>query len=483
MSNKKNIGFITALAYVIGTIVGVGIFFKNTSVINSTGSGVYTLLAWVIGGIGVLFAAIALLEIISSQKETDSGIVSWANAFVSKRYGRTLVWFLTFLYFPFIYTTLAFYGANFTWAIFGYHAPWWANLILTLFYLTWFMGINSKFIKIPHITQNFATIFKLFPLIVVVVAGLITSSITNFSSPDIIISGKTIKNHGILGMILALPAVFYAFDGFYYVFSIKKSVKNADRNLPKIVIVGVISIIIFYALISVAIFSKTAGSFASKDWDTGSVISFSHHAFPVWFEKIIDISVVFAALGSLNGFTTGGMRMVSDAVDSPHYFPYKKLIIKKNPNGSPAGSGYFLYTLSFLATVFSFLIGHFVFGKTLDFIDVVSNWQTAIILIMLGIVFIYAVINRYTNKVKVKKIKFFKISAIIGASFFIIVPIISLIDNIYEMFSVSTDIFTSTYATLTYTVIIFTAIIIVGYFMDFVFSKFVKKTNSKLIKE
>ncbi len=482
MSNKKNIGFITAFAYVVGTIVGVGVFFKNTSIVNTTGSGFYTLLAWIVGGIGVLFAAIALLEIITCQKETDSGVISWASAFVNKKYGRTITWFLTFLYFPFIYATLSFYGANYTWAIFGYQEPWWANLILTLFYLSWFILVNSNFIKLPNMTQNFATFFKLFPLIVVVFAGLISSSISNFHSNDIAVQGKLIENKGFLGMILALPAVFYAFDGFYYVFSIKRQIRNADKTLPKVVIIGVISIIIFYALISVALFSKTAGTYMGKlsGQDTGSVIYFANNSFPYWFREIIDISVVIAALGSLNGFTTGGMRMVSDSIDTPHYFPWKKTFITKNENGSPRGAGKILYLLSLGAVVFSFLIGHFVFGKTLDFIDVVSNWQTAIMLFMIGIIFIFGVKNRFSNKIIVKKIPWFKTSAIIGAGFFIIVPIISLVVNIINMFKNGS--WTSTYAILNYTLLIFVIIIFVGYFLDVIFKKAVIKSNSDFIK-
>ncbi len=481
MSNKKNIGFITAFAYVVGTIVGVGVFFKNTSIVNTTGSGIYTLLAWIVGGIGVLFAVIALLEVISCQKETDSGVISWATTFVNKKYGRTITWFLTFLYFPFIYATLSFYGANYTWAIFGFKEPWWANLILTLFYMTWFISINSNFIKLPNITQNFATFFKLFPLIVVVFAGLITSSISNFHSDDIVVHSQVVKNHGFLGMILALPAVFYAFDGFYYVFSIKRQVRNANKVLPRVVIFGVVSIIIFYALISVALFSKTAGTFAGivPGENTGSVIYFAHNAFPFWFHEIIDISVVIAALGSLNGFTTGGMRMVSDSVDTPYYFPWKKTFIQKNENGSPRGTGKILFLLSLSAIIFSFLIGHFVFKRTLNFIDVVSNWQTAIMLFMIGVIFIFAVINRYTNKVITNKVRLFKTSAIIGAAFFIIVPVISLTVNVVNTFKKGG--WTSTYAILDYTLIIFIVIIFAGYFIDVLFKKLILKSDSKFI--
>ncbi|UWV77132.1 hypothetical protein [Mycoplasmopsis cynos] len=49
---------------IIGSVVGIGIFFKNTSISNAvSGDGLSWLIAWILGGIISISAAISFAEI------------------------------------------------------------------------------------------------------------------------------------------------------------------------------------------------------------------------------------------------------------------------------------------------------------------------------------------------------------------------------------------------------------------------------------
>ncbi len=67
---KRSIGFITATAIVIGTVIGSGIFMKPAIVIDSTGNSTLALLAWIIGGIITLASGLTIAEVSSKIPET-----------------------------------------------------------------------------------------------------------------------------------------------------------------------------------------------------------------------------------------------------------------------------------------------------------------------------------------------------------------------------------------------------------------------------
>ncbi len=68
---KQSIGFITATAIVVGTVIGSGIFMKPAVVIEATGNSTFALLAWIIGGIFPLASVFTIAEV--SSKIPESG--------------------------------------------------------------------------------------------------------------------------------------------------------------------------------------------------------------------------------------------------------------------------------------------------------------------------------------------------------------------------------------------------------------------------
>ena len=55
---EKKYGLITAIAMVVGIVIGSGVFFKAEKVLNATGGNVTLgILAWVIGGVIMISCA------------------------------------------------------------------------------------------------------------------------------------------------------------------------------------------------------------------------------------------------------------------------------------------------------------------------------------------------------------------------------------------------------------------------------------------
>ncbi len=444
-NNSKNYGLLTAISLVVGIIIGGGIFLKNAGVVAQTQSVTWTLVAWLVGGFGITCAALAFMEVISSEKNnSNKGIVGWADKIVGKKMGNLFAWFFLIIYVCAIYTTLAFFAAGFTFSAVGYNNPkWYFLLLLSAGYLTYFLLVNGIFNKPGQIFQVCLTIFKLIPLIMIIFFGIFGKTATHIFDP-ITTGGSTLKSNGFSGMILALPGVLFAFDGFYYVANVKKDIKNPDKNLAKAILIGIIFTVIFYALISVAIFSISNPFGHDINQGGGTADTFAKFTFTPWFAKFIDYTVIIATLVGLNGYTIVGTRLLRNC-SLRFKLPFAKLIAKESKAGASFGASIYALILSLIYLVVSALIGVYFYNKKdptsgfSEIINFLSNWQTVIVLILISVIFIFTIINRFTKKIALKKQWYFIPTAIISIIFFIALPIYDIAHTIHQGWGISAN--------------------------------------------
>ena len=61
---KKTLGLSTALATVVGSVIGSGVFFKPQAIYTTTGGAPgLGMLAWIIGGLASIAAALTFAEV------------------------------------------------------------------------------------------------------------------------------------------------------------------------------------------------------------------------------------------------------------------------------------------------------------------------------------------------------------------------------------------------------------------------------------
>ena len=436
MKRKKH-GLIFSLSIGMGTMIGAGTFFKNASIANATGSPWLTILTWVIGGIGILATAIALIEITSNKTIGNGGIVDWAKLFINKRFSKMTVWFISMLYIPLTWMPFGFYAAYYTWGVFGVDpvsVPWYLTMFLTLFYVLWVGIMNSFWLKPGHLFQVYTMAMKLIPLILVIIIGLLTKEAFDHgvlsSHPTHTHFGGNASHHKFSKILLELPAVLFAFDGFYYVANIKDDMKNPKKTLSLAIVLSIVLTILFYSLLSVAVFT----------YSNGNVLEFFKNAFPheLWISKIIQATLVIAVLNALNGFVISNTKLVEYSSDKG-LLPLQKILSKRSEKKMiPIGSCLFLTFISLASTLLAFLIGHFYYSNTGDydpskytnayaFIDLLSNWSSVIIMLIIAIIIWGALYNRISNKIEVVKNSLFVTTAIIGAVFLTVIPICNVI--------------------------------------------------------
>ncbi len=449
MKRQKKYGLIFSLSLAMGSMIGVGTFFKNSSIVSKTGSPMLVIVTWIIGGFGILATALALTEVTSTKKTGNGGIVSWAKIFINKRFSKMTVWFISMLYVPLTWMPFGYYAAYYTWSIFDIKATdvaWYWTMMLTLFYITWVCLMDTFTIKITNYFQISTMVMKIFPIIFVIILGLCTKAAIHqgiFAAHPKFVNipngNGGILKHSWMGVFLALPSVLFAFDGFYYVANIRTQMKNPEKTLNKTIVLSIILTVIFYILLSIAVFT----------FSNGNVEDFVKNAFPhaVWLIKIIELTLVVAVLNCLNGFVISNARLVEYSSDAG-MLPLQRILSYKNKkNGLPVGSTLFLGAVTLVSTVFACVVGHYLYSNpgydsnsftpVYAFIDLLSNWSSVIIMMIIGIIIAFAMYNRFTGKIEVKKNKFFLFWGAISAVALISIPIFNITDLFYKVFTYS----------------------------------------------
>ena len=80
-SLQKKIGFWSAAAVIIGSMIGSGVFMKPASMAGQLGSPVWLTLVWVIAGIFSLFGALIFAELGAMMPETGGIYVYFRRMF------------------------------------------------------------------------------------------------------------------------------------------------------------------------------------------------------------------------------------------------------------------------------------------------------------------------------------------------------------------------------------------------------------------
>ena len=115
----KKYGLFTAIAMVVGIVIGSGVFFKAQDVLTRlNGNMPLGILAWIIGGF-VIVGCATTFAVMASKYEHCGGPVDYAEATCGNTYAYIMSWFLAIIYYPAITSVLGWVTARYIGVIFG----------------------------------------------------------------------------------------------------------------------------------------------------------------------------------------------------------------------------------------------------------------------------------------------------------------------------------------------------------------------------
>lgn len=295
----RKLGLVTAMAVVLGIIIGSGIFRVPSSIAAAAGNVTGIAIVWIVGGIVSLFGALSIAEL-AAMFPRAGGIY----AYLIEAWGRPL----GFLYgWMFLITT---------------PISWAAQSLIFAAYLGFFVPLSElevhgvaavlialvataqyRSVGLGAAIQNLSTGAKLIAIIALTVV-IFSFAPGGQSNP---LAAESLGEPNWVGIGMGFLAVLFAYDGWENLLYLSGEVRKPGRTLPLALIGGVLIVIAVYLLVNAAYiralpFPALASSTAVATDSAAAVLGRLGTSF-------VGALVMLSTFGSLNGSTLSDPRV------------------------------------------------------------------------------------------------------------------------------------------------------------------------------
>ncbi|KAK2859094.1 hypothetical protein Q5P01_003714 [Channa striata] len=302
---RREIGLLPAVSFIIGTVVGSGIFVAPKGVLMNSGSVGLSLLVWVLCGVLSLFGALCYAELGTSF--TKSG---GHYTYLLETLGPLLAFLRLWVEYLFIrpsssaYVALAF-GRYVVEPVFAPCAA--PNVLVTLvgiIAITFVVAVNCWSVTMASRTQVTLTFIKMFALVLIIVPGVI--ALVKGQS-EYLQNGFEVDSLRLDRLPLAFYNGLFAYGGWANLNLVTEEVKNPNRNIPLAIILSMVTVTVFYVLVNVAYY--TMMSPAELLMSDAVAVTFANRALQ-GLALMIPVLVALSCLGGMNGGFFGSTRML-----------------------------------------------------------------------------------------------------------------------------------------------------------------------------
>ncbi len=296
---KKKYGLLTAIAMVVGIVIGSGVFFKAEAVLKATGGNMpLGIAAWIIVGF-IMIACSYTFATMATKYEKVNGVVDYAETTVGEKYGYYVGWFMTTIYNPTITSVLAWVSARYTCVLLGWDITGGACMAISCFYLVGSYAVNALSPVIAGKFQVTTTVIKLIPLALMAVAGTVIGltngmTVRNFTH----VANASVSAGG--GLFASVVAVAFAYEGWILATSINAELKDSKKNLPRALIWGSLIVVAAYVLYYIGLAGVVPTETLMKNGQAGAMLAFQKIFGPVG-GSLVFVFVIISCLGTLNG--------------------------------------------------------------------------------------------------------------------------------------------------------------------------------------
>lgn len=320
---KKEISLFGALTTVMGTVIGGGVFFKASMVVQQTHSASLSLFAWVFGGVLTICGGLTVAELATAIPVTG-GPIKYIEAAYGKMPSFLLGWAQTLIYFPANIAALSIIFSNQLLNLF--RLP--AHLLIPIALLTacTVTGINLLGTKAGAVLQSFTLVIKLVPIALIVAVGLFQKGNAAVSLFPVA-AGKGVGfAEGLSG---ALLATLFAYDGWLGIGAMAGEMKRPKRDLPKAIVLGLSLVTVVYALTNFVYLKTLPADLIAGNLNTASDTAMK--LFGSFGGRLITIGILVSVYGAVNGYTMTGIR-VPYAMAEKNLLPFSRHFKKLSKN-------------------------------------------------------------------------------------------------------------------------------------------------------
>ena len=306
---KQRYGLITAVAMIVGTVIGSGVFFKAEKILNCTGGNLPAgIAAWIIGGMIMVVCAYTFATL-ATKYEKVNGVVDYAEAMVGKRYGYYIGWFMATMYYPAMTSVLAWVSSRYFCVLMGWDITGGSCMVIAGFLLVGSYALNSLSPLLAGRFQVSTTVIKMIPLLLMAIVGTIRGLGSGLLAENFTEVAVPAEQLGGTGSVLftAVCATSFAYEGWIIATSINAEIKDAKRTLPKALVIGTLIVMATYVLYYIGLAGAVENKVMMEGGEAGARIAFAN-VFSSIGGTLLFVFIVISCLGTLNGLMVGCVR-------------------------------------------------------------------------------------------------------------------------------------------------------------------------------
>ena len=314
------IGFWKGWSIAVGCAIGSGIFMMPTMLAPY---GLLGFGGWLVAGAGSILVALTMARLVKRIPKTGGPYV-----YVNEGLGTFSGFIIAWTYWVACVSAIAGISIAFV-GYLGFFLPQIANsqiyaLLASLLLIWIIVFLNIRSLENSSKFQLISTLLKLLPLIFIVLLGAFNFNVNNL--PELNPSNL----HPISLIATVTTLVMWSFIGIETATVPADNVINPQETIPKVLIASVITILVLYILVSIAIAALVP---ASELLDSSAPFALAaSKILGVTGGTIVSLGALISTLGSLNANTlTAGNLSLAAARDG--LLPSKFVILSKN--GTP----------------------------------------------------------------------------------------------------------------------------------------------------
>ncbi|AND71261.1 amino acid permease [Dyella thiooxydans] len=297
----RNMRLGDAAMVVIGGIIGGGIFLNPGVAAARTESGIALLAIWVGAGLLTLVGALCYAEL-GARRPNAGGIYVYLREAFGPLAGFLFGWTMLLVIYSGSTAAVATIFASYASALFD--LPPRAATPLAVAALAFVAGINLFGIRLGATIQNTFSVLKLAAVAVLVGCGLYLAGVGQGAHA---VLGVDEARRGVGFMGAALPVLF-AYSGFTYLNNLAGEVDQPQRTLPRALFLGMLGVIVAYALVNVAYLAALGHEgLAASHAPAADVMQ---RVFGTVGAKAISLGVAISTLGFCNITVVAGARVL-----------------------------------------------------------------------------------------------------------------------------------------------------------------------------
>ncbi len=315
----RRIGLWSAIAIVIGSVIGSGIFRSPAGIADRLPGPLAMMSVWVIGGIFALCGALTMAELASAIPRTG-GIYQYLKEAWGRRTGFLFGWTELVIIRAAAYGAISTTFAEYLVRVMGWDpaiAPYdqWVHYIAAAA-IALTATFNIVGVRLGALVMNLTTIAKfgglMFIIIVAFTLGLPSGGAANF------IPMAPAGSFAVGAFGLALVSALWAYDGWADLSFVGGEVKDPQRTLPRALIGGTLAVMSINLLANLAYLSVLSIDEMRVSKLVAADVAFRLLGRPG--EAFVSIVVILSTFGALNGALLTTPRIFFALADDKLFF-------------------------------------------------------------------------------------------------------------------------------------------------------------------